>query len=116
MSEKDTIYGDSNLGKRLGKLRKSEALYLHYGDQKTRIVDRIVIGRAKECDIVLADTMASRRHAAVQKIKDAYFITDLASTNGVLLNGKPVQPNTYVRLRPRDVVTIGRTDLQLLVG
>ena len=114
--ENDTIIGDSNLGERLRKLTKSESVYLHHGRRRTRVVDRIVIGRAADCDIIVTDRLASRHHAEVQKIRDAYYITDHTSTNGVLVNGNRIEPGTYVRLRATDIITIGRTELRFVVG
>ena len=116
MGEDDTIIGSSSLGERLGKLRKSESVYLHHGRRKTLVVDRIVIGRAKDSAIVISDKLASRHHAVVQKIRDKYYITDLHSTNGVLINGEKIAAGAYVRLQPTDTITIGRTELRFLAG
>jgi Protein of unknown function (DUF3662)/FHA domain len=51
------------------------------------------IGRSRECDIVLADSNVSRRHAELRPAGDAWTITDLDSTNGVRVNGRDLQPN-----------------------
>ncbi|KGE72401.1 FHA domain-containing protein [Spirochaeta lutea] len=114
MDDKETIISSSNLGERLAKIKKAESVYLRYGGNKTLVTDRIVIGRAPDCDIVLSDNLTSRHHAVVQRIKSAYFITDQHSTNGVYVNGKKIQPGTYVRLSAADSITIGRTELHLL--
>lgn len=114
MEDKETIISNSNLGERLGKIRKSESVYLHHGKRKTLLADRILIGRSQDCDIVISDNLTSRHHALVQKIRDAYFITDQYSTNGVLVNGKKIEPGSYVRLKAADTIVIGRTELHLL--
>jgi hypothetical protein len=50
-----------------------------------------VIGRSRECDIVLSDSNVSRRHAEIRpRGGDAWTITDLDSTNGVKVNGRAV--------------------------
>jgi len=49
--------------------------------------DEIVIGRSKECDIVIDDPRASRRHARIFRRDDYLWIEDLESRNGVELNG-----------------------------
>ncbi len=116
MGGDDTIIGDSNLGERLGRLRKSESVYLHHGRRKTLVVDRIVIGRARDCSIIVTDNLVSRHHAVVQKIRNAYYITDLDSTNGVRVNGQRITAGSYVRLNASDVITVGRTELRLLAG
>jgi len=52
-------------------------------------VDRgwLVIGRGRGADVVLAEPTISRAHAAIGFEKDAFFVQDLGSTNGTLVNG-----------------------------
>jgi hypothetical protein len=49
-----------------------------------------VIGRAHECDIVVASTDVSRRHAEIRPDRAGWTIRDLGSTNGVRVNGRSV--------------------------
>jgi pSer/pThr/pTyr-binding forkhead associated (FHA) protein len=107
----DTIISDSNLGKRLDKLRKSEVMYLYHGSTRIPILDQLTIGRAKDNVIVVDDGLASRYHALVHKIKEAYFIKDLDSTNGVYVNGKKIPEDKYLKLSQGDIIKIGRTEL-----
>ena len=61
----------------------------------------ITIGRLPECDVVLNDKGASRRHAQIARRTTAsYTLTDLGSTNGTRLNGQTVQIGRAVRRRP----------------
>jgi diguanylate cyclase (GGDEF)-like protein len=50
----------------------------------------LVLGRDSSCDIVAPDTTVSREHARVEPRGDAYFVVDLGSTNGTLINGEPI--------------------------
>ncbi len=52
--------------------------------------DGAVIGRSRECDIVLGDANVSRRHAEIRPIGSGWAIADLGSTNGVRVNGVAV--------------------------
>ncbi len=50
-----------------------------------------VLGRSRDCDIVLDDAGVSRRHAHIRPADAGWTIEDLHSTNGVLLNGEPLR-------------------------
>jgi pSer/pThr/pTyr-binding forkhead associated (FHA) protein len=53
--------------------------------------ERIVIGRGRKADLALAEVTISRAHAAVGFDADGFFVEDLGSTNGTMVNGAPVQ-------------------------
>ncbi len=71
--------------------------------------DRVTIGRSRESDIFLPDQWLSRHHAAIEERPDGYWVSDLKSKNGTLLNGEPVRG--WHRLRPGDVITLGEHTL-----
>lgn len=106
----ETINSESNIGKRLDKIKKAELLSLSYMGKSVSLSASITIGRGKENAVVLNDVMVSRNHAEIKRIKEAYFLKDLASTNGTTVNNKPVPPEKYVKLYKKDVIRIGRTD------
>ncbi len=70
---------------------------------------RVSIGRSRESDIFLPDQWLSRNHAEIEERKDGFYVTDLRSKNGTLLNGEPL--NEWRRLRPGDVITLGEHTL-----
>jgi len=49
-----------------------------------------IIGRSRDCDIVLDDSNVSRRHAEISPSGQSWLIQDLGSTNGVRVNGRAV--------------------------
>jgi Protein of unknown function (DUF3662)/FHA domain len=68
-----------------------------------------VIGRSRDCDVVVEDSGVSRRHASLRLSPDGWTIEDLRSTNGVLLNGAPLHD---VRpLRDGDRIGLGTTEI-----
>jgi sigma-B regulation protein RsbU (phosphoserine phosphatase) len=71
--------------------------------------ERVTIGRSRESDIFLPDQWLSRHHAAIEERPDGYWVSDLKSKNGTLLNGEPVRG--WHRLRPGDVITLGEHTL-----
>ncbi len=66
----------------------------------------LVLGRGQECEIRLADANVSRRHAEVRREDETYWLVDLGSTNGTLLNGVRVE---RARLSDGDRITLGET-------
>ncbi|MDQ6615627.1 MAG: DUF3662 and FHA domain-containing protein [Actinomycetota bacterium] len=69
----------------------------------------VTIGRLPECEIVLADANASRRHVEIRPATDGrggYVVVDLGSTNGTKVNGVGIRTH---RLQPGDEITIGST-------
>lgn len=72
----------------------------------------LFVGRDSTCDIVLNDAVASRRHARFfQDSAGRYWIQDLQSRNGVLLNQKQV---TTAQVRHGDRIGIGTSFLTLV--
>ncbi|MCK6629539.1 MAG: FHA domain-containing protein [Anaerolineae bacterium] len=67
--------------------------------------DTLSFGRGTENDIVLDDTQVSRNHARLIRQGDEIIIEDLGSTNGTLVNGKPVVGQQV--LQPADIISIG---------
>jgi hypothetical protein len=51
----------------------------------------VLLGRSRDCDVVLADANVSRRHAEVRPgAAGIWTIADLGSTNGVRINGRQI--------------------------
>jgi pSer/pThr/pTyr-binding forkhead associated (FHA) protein len=109
-----TLDIESILGQRLKSIRKPEKRCLLFKNNIIPAATKLTIGRDKMNTIVIYDSMISRFHAVIQKINHAYFIKDLNSTNGTLVNGKKVPGDKYVRLNPNDVIQLGRTDLSFI--
>ena len=72
------------------------------------------IGRSRDCDVVLEDTGASRRHAEIRPRPDGWTLQDLGSTNGVRVNGHPI--HELRSLRPGDRIEIGSTEIVFELG
>jgi hypothetical protein len=68
-----------------------------------------IVGRSRDCDIVLEDAGVSRRHAEIRPAADGWTIADLGSTNGVVLNGRAVRSRHP--LRPGDRIEFGSTQI-----
>ncbi|MET0047036.1 MAG: FHA domain-containing protein [Sedimenticola sp.] len=71
----------------------------------------ISLGRGPDCDIHLNDISVSRHHSSLLKIQSDYFVEDLESTNGTLLNNQPVKKHI---LKHEDVLAVGTFKLQFI--
>jgi DNA-binding MarR family transcriptional regulator len=62
-------------------------------DRFSGITERIRIGRAADCEVRVSpmDTVVSSNHAVVSLTPRGYVIQDLASRNGTLVNGQPIE-------------------------
>ena len=71
--------------------RPTRALLLAEGRRHVIPPGGALVGRSRECDVVLADTNVSRRHAEVRPgAAGTWTIADLGSTNGVRVNGRQI--------------------------
>lgn len=56
--------------------------------------DDLIIGRDPSCDLVLPFQGFSRKHVRLELIGGKIYVTDLKSSNGVMINGKKISPGT----------------------
>src|SRR5579862_2905798 len=70
----------------------------------------LLLGRHPECDIQIDSRKISRRHCCIAQVSDYLVVRDLASTNGVRINGVRV---TEGRLVAGDELTIGNHRYQV---
>lgn len=73
-----------------------------------------LIGRAADCTVVLDHPLASRHHAALRVEGARVQLRDLASRNGCLVNGEPI--DGAAELGPGDQFRIADTDFELLTS
>ena len=71
--------------------------------------DWLVIGRGRGADVVLAEATISRAHAAIGFDEGSYFVQDLSSTNGTLVNGSRTERQ---QLKDGDELRMGK----LIIG
>ena len=96
--EDSTIVTGSAVGKHLDAIAQMMPVsYLVFNKKKIKLVAQITIGRDRDNSIVLDNKLVSRHHAMIQKIKDAYFLKDLMSTNGTYINNKSFNFTNIVR-------------------
>ena len=72
------------------RARRGRAFLLAEGKRLPIPDHGAVVGRSRECDVVLADSNVSRRHAEIRPAAAGWTVGDLGSTNGVRVNGRRV--------------------------
>ncbi len=69
------------------------------------LVVRIGRGRSNEIQVA-SDGEISRRHCLIMRQRDEFFIEDLGSTNGTVVDGEPV---SLARLKPDAEIKLGES-------
>jgi pSer/pThr/pTyr-binding forkhead associated (FHA) protein len=70
----------------------------------------LILGRTPESDVVLSDSKVSRAHCRIELVNGAVTATDLNSTNGTLLDGRPI--DRAARLGHGAVLRIGPYEIE----
>jgi hypothetical protein len=87
---------------------RRQALLVSEGRRNVLSGERVMVGRSRECDVVVSDPNVSRRHIELRRGERGWAAVDLGSTNGMKVNGRRVG---HAELNPGDRITIGITDL-----
>ena len=74
--------------------------------------ERLLVGRGPGVDIALDDDAMSRQHAVLELEADGWHVQDLASTNGIAVNGASVGA---APLKHGDKIRMGGVELQYVV-
>jgi FHA domain len=82
--------------------------------QRFDLIGGLSIGRSKEADVQIDDRYASSLHARVFSREGRFYVEDMNSTNGTLLNGATLQGEA--ELIDGDNVQIGDTIFRFEVG
>jgi hypothetical protein len=103
------VYSPDREARRLEpELDHRQALLVTEGRRNPLSGDRVLVGRSRECDVVVSDPNVSRRHIELRRGQRGWAAVDLGSTNGMKVNGRRVG---HAELDPGDRITIGVTDL-----
>jgi hypothetical protein len=89
-------------------LDRRQALLVAEGRRNVLSGDHVMVGRSRECDVVVSDANVSRRHIELRRGERGWAAVDLGSTNGMKVNGRRL---SHAELEPGDRITIGITDL-----
>lgn len=74
--------------------------------ERRPLTETVCIGRSAECELVVRDILLSRSHCRIEPTPDGWLLTDLASKNGTVLEGRRIATRL---LRNGDTVRMGKT-------
>ncbi|HEX2950052.1 MAG TPA: FHA domain-containing protein [Armatimonadota bacterium] len=67
--------------------------------------EQVLIGRRDDCAVCLSGNTISRRHAQIRHEDGQFYLSDMGSTNGTMLNGETLIGEE--QLRDRDEIGVG---------
>lgn len=73
----------------------------------------LLIGRGKNCTIMVDSQQASRIHSRIEKAGEEYTVIDLGSTNGTFVNGRRIEKRV---LKSKDIIQVGPIRFLFLDG
>jgi pSer/pThr/pTyr-binding forkhead associated (FHA) protein len=83
----------------------SKSLVIQVGDERHTFGTDFTVGR--DGSLAIDDEFASGQHARFLTVRGLWYVEDLDSTNGTLLNGRRILSAQL--LKKRDKIKIGRT-------
>jgi hypothetical protein len=72
----------------------------------------LTLGRDPDCDLVIKDLSISRKHLVVQISARGLHVIDLGSTNGTLVDGKPLDEHGLVA--PGQLLRVGEVTFKVV--
>ncbi len=97
-----------------GSVNLDQRAYLKWQEGKLPLTTSCLIGRRTDNDLSINDDEISRRHALLTKVNEEWWITDLDSRNGVIVNRLKLKAAR--RLRSGDQIFLGRHCLTFYNG
>lgn len=94
-----------------GEIKVSVTIIESNKTKTLSIEDEILVGRNPQCDVVVNKPMVSSVHCILIRDGKKIMAEDNNSTNGTLLNGKPLKHQ--VEIKNNDVLTLGDRPIRI---
>jgi pSer/pThr/pTyr-binding forkhead associated (FHA) protein len=75
--------------------------------------NKLLVGRAEECDVRPLSEEVSRRHCAVTVGPADVWVEDLGSRNGTFVNGTRIETKTRTKVVDGDLIRVGSLELRV---
>jgi pSer/pThr/pTyr-binding forkhead associated (FHA) protein len=96
------------------KLEVSPAELVGEGQRYPLKVGVNTFGRkSADNDVAIVDPYVSGKHGFIEVTDDGFFVTDIGSTNGTMLNDAKLVPNMRTALQPEDVIRLGSMEFRV---
>lgn len=76
--------------------------------------DRLVVGRAATCDVVIKHSSISREHCALVRQGEAWQVEDMGSANGTQINKVKIDKTAPVK--EKDIIACGQARMTFHAG
>ena len=73
-------------------------------------------GRKSDNDVAIPDPYVSGRHGVIEIADDGFYITDIGSTNGTMVNDAKLSPNMRTTISGSDVIRLGSIELRIVAS
>lgn len=104
-----TLFQGRSLSRDPASIRAAEPVWESYDGCELARGENIVVGRSRDCDLILRDPTVSGRHARLAWEDGKILLEDLGSANGTFVGSKRIQ---RALIRPGDDVRFGRAPLR----
>ncbi len=83
--------------------------------EKFKHKHKIIIGRSKDCDMIIDHPSISRHHISLEKIDDqSFWLCDLSSLNGVFVNQQKI--SSRIKINAQDRIFMGQFMFSIALG
>jgi len=94
-------------------------IYIKVKDKRIELseVENLIVGRKGHgAHIEIDDSSVSRNHGLIEKRNRKIFIKDLESLNGIYINEKRIEPNTWIEITSIDIIKIVSEHIAVIIG
>lgn len=85
------------------------------GKEEEQIISgrSLVVGRSLKSDVVITSEGISRKHCLIEFENEKFFVTDLESANGVMVNHERIPPSVKVPYETYQELSLGGIEIQI---
>lgn len=90
------------------------AYFIRVNETNFKVPHRLIIGRGEPFSILNDDRSVARSHLLILKKKNKYFVKDLNTESGSMIDGKKIKTKKLIEVKPDVPVKIGNSEVVIL--